>query len=389
MSRFIPARAGLPQGRGLRVQNLKVHPRSCGVTARTVITGGIEVGSSPLVRGYPTWTTLPQSTPGFIPARAGLPSLPRTGETPGRVHPRSCGVTWLLDAEAVLSKGSSPLVRGYPSSRHIVYRPSVGDRRPICQVYAPAPRFLFRRLPGASLPAPHGGRVLFRLPAVPERYSRLLPASAYGSSVDDQFVLPHVGVQVPFCRLPSVSPLPLELVPQRGEQLPRHVDSLHDWSLPGWASPQGPEAADGLGTADRRCRSVEGILPDRDEGWVLEMAPVADSDGRQAVLPLWGRRSLWAFPITAGMEPGSGADYSAPGGSLLQSSPLALASSRRFHSRHLSDISFRPCSRYFSLWGSWNFSLKNWVCPPVPHRPRTPLRGLQPALRTGIHPGDD
>ena len=90
-SRSIPARAGKPYTGEYTPNVVPVYPRPCGEA------GGIRVppmdrkGLSPPVRGSLGGHRRGAEIRGSIPARAGKPPFPATGDAEARVYPRPCG----------------------------------------------------------------------------------------------------------------------------------------------------------------------------------------------------------------------------------------------------------------------------------------------------------
>ena len=111
-NRIIPARAGPTCIAGQVPWCSTDHPRSCGANPTIYLVSFFCSGSSPLVRGQPTYRSLATMTSRIIPARAG-PTRP-TGphRSPRSDHPRSCGANHSHKHLDRLSIGSSPLVRG-------------------------------------------------------------------------------------------------------------------------------------------------------------------------------------------------------------------------------------------------------------------------------------
>ena len=110
----IPAGAGLPVGRSLRMIFTWVYPRGCGATKVGHRHRANIQGLSPRVRGYRVFGDLGQHAARSIPAGAGLPLPATSGATRTRVYPRGCGATKNVTGENVSFIGLSPRVRGYP-----------------------------------------------------------------------------------------------------------------------------------------------------------------------------------------------------------------------------------------------------------------------------------
>ena len=110
--RFIPARAGNSESSHTYPLTLAVHPRSCGEQNSAICSAAISCGSSPLVRGTADTIVAFVLLWRFIPARAGnrLKELPYLQNLP--VHPRSCGEQVTRTPIIYWRNGSSPLVRG-------------------------------------------------------------------------------------------------------------------------------------------------------------------------------------------------------------------------------------------------------------------------------------
>ena len=113
-ARLIPARAGktgaLRPGEGSR----RAHPRACG---ENFVAFGADVwskGSSPRVRGKLAGHAGRVDGPGLIPARAGKTPHRRVRRPTPPAHPRACGENPGEADRIGLQLGSSPRVRGKP-----------------------------------------------------------------------------------------------------------------------------------------------------------------------------------------------------------------------------------------------------------------------------------
>ena len=111
-SRFIPARAGNSFTHQIKTLRYSVHPRSCGEQRADKEERHVGGGSSPLVRGTAVAGWTQQLWGRFIPARAGNRKQATSAPSPKAVHPRSCGEQCRHQHLAVITYGSSPLVRG-------------------------------------------------------------------------------------------------------------------------------------------------------------------------------------------------------------------------------------------------------------------------------------
>ncbi len=110
--RFIPARAGDTCASFMSMYPMPVHPRACGGHGRDQGPRLPLRGSSPRVRGTPSSRAASSISGRFIPARAGDTRHWAAAGGAQPVHPRACGghVIWTIIAVAVA--GSSPRVRG-------------------------------------------------------------------------------------------------------------------------------------------------------------------------------------------------------------------------------------------------------------------------------------
>ena len=109
---IIPARAGSTSATTRRFRRPGDHPRSCGEHQPTMCARSLQTGSSPLVRGAPTSPCVAPTRHRIIPARAGSTGGSASSEPAAWDHPRSCGEHFDDDMRATLMWGSSPLVRG-------------------------------------------------------------------------------------------------------------------------------------------------------------------------------------------------------------------------------------------------------------------------------------
>ena len=98
------------------VTGTRDHPRMCGEHGDCRYSVHGRTGSSPHVRGAHVRENIPMVCFGIIPACAGSTPCRSTGITPSRDHPRMCGEHPDADSYWRLRAGSSPHVRGAPSS---------------------------------------------------------------------------------------------------------------------------------------------------------------------------------------------------------------------------------------------------------------------------------
>ncbi len=114
--RFIPAGAGNTALAGLPAPDLAVHPRGCGEHISHRERTDPRGGSSPRVRGTQSRVKIIPMVWRFIPAGAGNTTKTSPAPPPRPVHPRGCGEHSAFRSPASLSLGSSPRVRGTPTS---------------------------------------------------------------------------------------------------------------------------------------------------------------------------------------------------------------------------------------------------------------------------------
>ena len=118
-ARFIPAPAGNTLMRVFLSKLPPVHPRACGEHVRLAGHAATGHGSSPRLRGTHRVRQITHHRQRFIPAPAGNTSPPWRPSTLRTVHPRACGEHPHPVSLSCGSFGSSPRLRGTPSSRMI------------------------------------------------------------------------------------------------------------------------------------------------------------------------------------------------------------------------------------------------------------------------------
>ena len=89
----IPAQAGEPPGRLMRLLSLRVYPRAGGGTHKHRFSRQWQAGLSPRRRGNLDGRKVSEPDLGSIPAQAGEPSWPRPTEDKDVVYPRAGGGT--------------------------------------------------------------------------------------------------------------------------------------------------------------------------------------------------------------------------------------------------------------------------------------------------------
>ena len=111
---LIPAHAGKTAPR-IRPRRLRpAHPRACGENLAALIVTLLSRGSSPRMRGKHGGAAWAARIKGLIPAHAGKTPQPYRRRCRCRAHPRACGENG-VDAEKTWSHwGSSPRMRGKP-----------------------------------------------------------------------------------------------------------------------------------------------------------------------------------------------------------------------------------------------------------------------------------
>ena len=114
---LIPARAGKTCPPNAAWTQDSAHPRACGKNGHHPGEPGGEHGSSPRVRGKQRERPLDEPQPGLIPARAGKTKGRCATRASRRAHPRACGENGDVGGPQAGGLGSSPRVRGKPSSR--------------------------------------------------------------------------------------------------------------------------------------------------------------------------------------------------------------------------------------------------------------------------------
>ena len=121
--RFIPACAGNAAPWCECSQPVAVHPRVCGERQFSSISLSGSDGSSPRVRGTQQAWQAQGGLPRFIPACAGNATRAHRWVSPAPVHPRVCGERKRLMRGKNPLDGSSPRVRGTPTFGRISQRP--------------------------------------------------------------------------------------------------------------------------------------------------------------------------------------------------------------------------------------------------------------------------
>ncbi len=111
-ARLIPASAGSMQATQLGSNPSRAHPRECGEHMRPRRSGRLVRGSSPRVRGAWQFGFRQVAQLRLIPASAGSIQRQKNIRIKKRAHPRECGEHYKRNVLPVLTRGSSPRVRG-------------------------------------------------------------------------------------------------------------------------------------------------------------------------------------------------------------------------------------------------------------------------------------
>ena len=114
---LIPARAGKTRFRASNISGCTAHPRACGENRGVRGSRALGRGSSPRVRGKRVPGGPHCLDHGLIPARAGKTTPPPPRRSGRPAHPRACGENVAARSAPRPMRGSSPRVRGKPSSQ--------------------------------------------------------------------------------------------------------------------------------------------------------------------------------------------------------------------------------------------------------------------------------
>ena len=114
---LIPACAGKTATKQSPSNSERAHPRVCGENRHIRARRPVGWGSSPRVRGKQTLTRAQMDETRLIPACAGKTRLMVSSWIGPQAHPRVCGENSLDNRTAFGVAGSSPRVRGKPSSK--------------------------------------------------------------------------------------------------------------------------------------------------------------------------------------------------------------------------------------------------------------------------------
>ena len=112
--RLIPAGAGKTARRNSEQDRRAAHPRRCGENIDLTAVDILSRGSSPQVRGKLLLSLLYSLLARLIPAGAGKTTEPHRCNSGHAAHPRRCGENTLTLVSQTVRLGSSPQVRGKP-----------------------------------------------------------------------------------------------------------------------------------------------------------------------------------------------------------------------------------------------------------------------------------
>ena len=115
-SGIIPAYAGNTRRKPADRTDGGDHPRVCGEHVGHGWSFACLQGSSPRMRGTPSTSNFPICSSGIIPAYAGNTSLSRLWQDCRWDHPRVCGEHLEQVARRIGQEGSSPRMRGTPDT---------------------------------------------------------------------------------------------------------------------------------------------------------------------------------------------------------------------------------------------------------------------------------
>ena len=109
---IIPAHAGLTSVMSIHSSLYGDHPRACGAHASGAQDEQYFWGSSPRMRGSQIAASRATTSPGIIPAHAGLTVRTLPAHHAARDHPRACGAHTYVHSQDAFQWGSSPRMRG-------------------------------------------------------------------------------------------------------------------------------------------------------------------------------------------------------------------------------------------------------------------------------------
>ena len=122
-ARIIPADAGSTLFFIMSGYDSRDHPRRCGEHQERQQRWQFRRGSSPQMRGAPKFGIEGLNQTRIIPADAGSTNIRQLGDMGYRDHPRRCGEHCPVSPSAALFSGSSPQMRGAPSSSLLICLP--------------------------------------------------------------------------------------------------------------------------------------------------------------------------------------------------------------------------------------------------------------------------
>ena len=112
VARIIPAHAGQTCCRRRPSRSRPDHPRACGANNFEESKPLPAIGSSPRMRGKPSTRGLQGTRRRIIPAHAGQTTSGLPGSVTSSDHPRACGANYGSNSTFQSFSGSSPRMRG-------------------------------------------------------------------------------------------------------------------------------------------------------------------------------------------------------------------------------------------------------------------------------------
>ena len=115
---IIPAHAGNTWLNVALAAGSRDHPRACGEHLASSYRTASEWGSSPRMRGTPSFPAMGHGTSWIIPAHAGNTEIDDLVKSLFGDHPRACGEHWPTISAWPSTRGSSPRMRGTLQRKH-------------------------------------------------------------------------------------------------------------------------------------------------------------------------------------------------------------------------------------------------------------------------------
>ena len=142
VARIIPAHAGQTCCRRRPSRSRPDHPRACGANNFEESKPLPAIGSSPRMRGKPSTRGLQGTRRRIIPAHAGQTTSGLPGSVTSSDHPRACGANYGSNSTFQSFSGSSPRMRGKRSPSCLAAsRPDSPDHPRACGANSFTPAF--------------------------------------------------------------------------------------------------------------------------------------------------------------------------------------------------------------------------------------------------------